>query len=281
MTAAIIVIVVLLLLVAVLYVLALRCQRPRDGWEPFIGQRYAHRGLHDDRIPENSLTAFRRAAICGFGAELDVHLMKDGQLAVIHDSSLLRTAGADVCIEDLTAADLERYTLGDSGEHIPLLRDVLPFFEEGMPLIIELKAERGNGALLAATTCYLVENYELNCIIESFDPRCLQWMRKNEPQYLRGQLSENFLRHGDGTHLPAVIRWALGNLLMNFTTRPDFIAYRFEDRDCFSLRLCRKLYGVKEASWTLRMPEELAAAEQAGCLPIFECFDPRGTTKCE
>ena len=29
--------------------------------------------------------------------------MKDGKLAVIHDASLLRTAGADVYIEDLTA----------------------------------------------------------------------------------------------------------------------------------------------------------------------------------
>ena len=66
--------------------------------------RYAHRGLHDREkgIPENSMAAFKRAAANGFGAELDVHLMKDGHLAVIHDASLLRTAGVDVQIEDLT-----------------------------------------------------------------------------------------------------------------------------------------------------------------------------------
>lgn len=281
MTTFLIIFAVIAVLAAVLYLLALRCQRPRDGWEPFLGQRYAHRGFHNEQRPENSLPAFRYGAICGFGAELDVHLMKDGQLAVIHDSSLLRTAGVDACIEDLTAEDLKNYTLEGTLQHIPLLRDVLPFFEEGMPLIIELKSARGNGELLAATTCYLVENYELNCIIESFDPRCLRWMRKNEPQYLRGQLAENFLRHGDGSDLPRWLRWMLGNLMMNFMSRPDFIAYRFEDRDNLSLRLCRKLFGAKEASWTLRTPEELAAAEAAGCLPIFESFDPREATKCE
>ena len=45
--------------------------------------RYAHRGFHDKpQVPENSLAAFRRAIERGFGAELDVHLTKDGKLVV-------------------------------------------------------------------------------------------------------------------------------------------------------------------------------------------------------
>ena len=54
---------------------------------------YAHRGLHDKEVgsPENSLAAFKEAVESGYGAELDVHLLKDGNLAVIHDSSLFRT----------------------------------------------------------------------------------------------------------------------------------------------------------------------------------------------
>lgn len=97
----------LLVLVCLLYALCLRCRRRKD-WERFRKWRFAHRGFHDKpRIPENSIPAFRRAVQCGFGAELDVHLMKDGHLAVIHDASLLRTAGVDVQIEDLTAEDLK------------------------------------------------------------------------------------------------------------------------------------------------------------------------------
>ena len=76
------------------------------GLKALKGWNYAHRGLHDGSLPENSMGAFRAALESGCGIELDVHLMKDGNLAVIHDSSLQRTAGVDVRIEDLTLAQL-------------------------------------------------------------------------------------------------------------------------------------------------------------------------------
>lgn len=266
--------------ILLLYLLALRCQGRRGDWDYFKKWRYAHRGFHDKpRIPENSLPAFRRAVQCGFGAELDVHLMKDGHLAVIHDASLRRTAGADVEIEDLTAEELRGCTLEGTEHHIPLLEEVLPIFEGKAPLIIELKAERGNGAALADAVCRLLDKYRGRYMVESFDPRCLMWLRHNRPQVLRGQLSENFLRHGDGASLPGAVRWALGNLLLNSRTRPDFIAYRFEDRNSLSLKLCRGVYRAQEASWTIRDRAAMDAAEAAGCLIIFECFDPRGLDK--
>ena len=269
----------IVVLIFLLYLLCLRCDRRRD-WKKLRGWRYAHRGFHDKpRIPENSLPAFKRAVQCGFGAELDVHLMKDGHLAVIHDACLLRTAGADVEIEDLTAEDLAGYTLEGTEHHIPLLEEVLPIFAGKAPLIIELKAERGNADALTAAACKLLDKYKGRYLVESFDPRCLMWLWHNRPQVLRGQLSENFLRHGDGANLPGVVRWVLGNLLMNSWTRPDFIAYRFEDRSSLSLKLCRGVYRVQEASWTIHDKASMDAAEAAGCRVIFERFDPRGLDK--
>ena len=95
--------IVLLLAVCGLWIYAQRCRRGHQAWEVLKNFRYAHRGYHNKpTVPENSMAAFRAAAERGWGAELDVHLMKDGNLAVIHDSSLKRTAGADVEIEDLT-----------------------------------------------------------------------------------------------------------------------------------------------------------------------------------
>ena len=84
--------------------LLLRPRTDQPGWETFQGVRYAHRGLHDGAagIPENSLAAFRRAVEGGFGAELDVHLMADGNLAVVHDSDLTRVCGRRALVEDLT-----------------------------------------------------------------------------------------------------------------------------------------------------------------------------------
>lgn len=270
-----IVLAAVIVVVFLLYLLCLRCHRRRD-WERFRGWRYAHRGYHDKpRIPENSIPAFRRAVQCGFGAELDVHLMKDGHLAVIHDASLLRTAGVDVQIEDLTAEELKNYRLEGTEYHIPLLEEVLPIFAGKAPLIVELKAERGNADALAAAACKLLDKYKVDYCVESFDPRCLMWLWQNRPDVLRGQLSENFTRHGDGKDLPGVARWVLSNLLLNCRTRPDFIAYRFEDRSALSLKLCRGLYKVQECSWTIRSQADMEAAEAAGALPIFECFDPR------
>lgn len=202
--------------------------------------------------------------------------MKDGHLAVIHDASLLRTAGVDVQIEDLTAEDLKNYRLEGTEHHIPLLEEVLPIFAGKAPLVVELKAERGNADALAAAACRLLDKYRVTYCIESFDPRCLMWLWANRPDIVRGQLSENFRRHGDGTNLPGVVRWVLSNLLLNARTRPDFIAYRFEDRKSLSLRLCRGLYGAQEFSWTIRSKETMDAAERDGALVIFECFDPRG-----
>ena len=274
------IILIVLLALDLLFTLALRCRKGHRKWEVLKKYRYAHRGYHDKPVvPENSLPAFRRAIEHGFGAELDVHLMKDGHLAVIHDASLLRTAGADVEIEDLTAEDLASYTLEGTEHHIPLLEEVLPIFAGKAPLIIELKAERGNADALTAAACALLDKYKGKYMVESFDPRCLMWLWHNRPQVLRGQLSENFLRHGDGANLPGAVRWVLGNLLMNSWTRPDFIAYRFEDRSSLSLKLCRGVYRAQEASWTIRDRADMDAAEAAGCLVIFERFDPRGLDK--
>ena len=273
----VLIVLLVLLILGELFTLLLQCRRGHSAWDLLRLFRYAHRGYHDKpRIPENSMAAFRRAIENGYGAELDVHLMKDGRLAVIHDASLRRTAGADVLVEDLTAEELKQYRLEGTDEQIPLLEEVLPLFEQsGLPLVVELKAERGNHDALAAATCAVLDKYKVLYCIESFDPRCIRWLKKNRPEIVRGQLSENFLRHGDGGNMPKALLWALGNLLTNCLAKPDFIAYRFSDRDNLCLRWCRWFYHVQEINWTIITKEEMCAAESAGNLVIFQDFDPR------
>lgn len=260
----------------VLWCLMLLPRRGQPGWERIANIRYAHRGLHDmgQNIPENSLSAFRRAAEKGFGAELDVHLMADGQLAVIHDSDLSRVCGRSAIIEDLKAEDLAEYPLLGSGERIPLLEEVLALFEEKTPLIIELKVERGNAALLTDAVMERLENWKGIYCIESFHPAALLHLRKHYPSVIRGQLAENFLRSGEGAGLRWLVRVILALLLTSFLTRPDFIAYNYVDRSCPSLRLMRRLYGVHEVDWTIKSLETMKCLEQQGVTPIFEGFLP-------
>ncbi len=259
---------------AALLLFALQCRKGQKGLEELKKYRYAHRGLHHDGKPENSLSAFREALDHGFGAELDVHLMKDGQLAVIHDSHLGRMCGADAMIEDLTAKDLPQLKLDYTEETVPLFEDVLKLFAgRPEPLIVELKVSGNNYAELAEKTMAVLDRYDVNYCVESFDSRALSWLRTNRPEVIRGQLSADLT--GSDTNssgVKKISRFMVQHLLYNFIACPDFIAYDFTARSLPELQLCRKLYKVQEVSWTIRTQEDLRAAEALGNIVIFENF---------
>ncbi len=256
------------------YVAGLRGRTDHPAWQILRQYRYAHRGYHDKPvIPENSLPAFRRAVEHGWGAELDVHLMKDGTLAVIHDSSLKRTTGADVMIEDLTREELENYRLEGTDERIPLFDEVLEIFEGKTPLIIELKTENGNHMALSEAVCRRLDSYRGYFCIESFDPFAVADVRKLRPEICRGQLAENFLK--DKNAGIGVLKSILATgLIGNAAAKPDFIAFKFEDRSCVSNAACLKLWHIQGVTWTIRSKADLLTAEREGLIPIFEKFDP-------
>ena len=263
----------LILLLIIGTVLAVMGRRGHSGLKDLQGWGYAHRGLHSAGVPENSMAAFRAALEGGYGIELDIHLMKDGNLAVIHDSSLKRTAGADVRIEDLTAEDLENYRLEGTDQKIPLFREVMAIYEGKAPMIVELKPMNDNHDTLAEAACEILKDYQGVYCIESFDPRCISWLRRNRPQIIRGQLSENFWVN-DGK-LPKSLRFLMTHNLLNFSTVPDFVAYKFADRNVsITTELCRRLWGVQGVAWTIRTQEDYDTAIAQGWLPIFEGFTP-------
>lgn len=262
-----------IILLALLYLLATRCRREAPGMEALRGWAYAHRGLHGGGVPENCMAAFRAALEAGYGVELDVHLMKDGNLAVIHDSLLNRTTGQAGQVEHLTAGDLPLYPLEGTDHTIPLLQDVLDLFGGKAPLIIELKPSDGNHDALAEAVCRVLDGYQGPFCLESFDPRCMAWVRRNRPQIIRGQLAENFFR--TRSDLPDWQKFIFTHLLLNFLSVPDFIAYSFPHRKSTpSTVLCQKLWRAQGVSWTLRNQADYDAAVAEGWLPIFEGFRP-------
>ncbi len=274
MTAVLIILAVLVFL-ALLWVLSLRCKRSSGDFYGLSVWHYAHRGLHDRKIdvPENSLLAFHRAVERGYGAELDVHLTKDGKLAVIHDESLKRTAGADKMVCDCTLEELKSYRLEGTSEPIPELSEVFEIFAGKAPLIVELKAHGGNHRALSQAVCKLLDEYpSLSYCSESFYPRVVRWFKKNRPEIIRGQLSCNLCK--EPGNLPLLLCWVLRNLFLNFLTVPHFIAYSFEDRKNPALWICHKIWGVKKVSWTLRKEEDGQQALQENCTIIFESYCP-------
>jgi len=101
-------------------------------------QIIAHRGASAVR-PENTLAAFEEAIRLGCDAiELDVHLTRDGRLAVLHDD-LVRQDGEWRYVRELEGEALRRLDAGE-GEPIPLLDEVLERVRGRSPLIVEIKA---------------------------------------------------------------------------------------------------------------------------------------------
>ncbi|MCW6169097.1 MAG: hypothetical protein LVQ96_06045 [Thermoplasmatales archaeon] len=104
------------------------------GKEIFV---IAHRG-GGDLFRENTLSAFRSVEKLGVDAvECDVQATKDGNLAVIHDPDLRRTAGIDLKVSDLDTEELKRIRL-EGGEIIPTLEEVLDAIH--ITVVIELKS---------------------------------------------------------------------------------------------------------------------------------------------
>lgn len=258
----------IILILVLFFLWAIAPNKKRDV-SKFSHKSYAHRGLHDDEVPENSLWAFKLARENGFGVELDVQMTKDGQLVVFHDGNLKRMCGKDAFLRDFTFEELQQFRLKDTDEKIPLFKDVLEVLGD-VNLICEIKADNGNSNYeICEKTYNMLMTYKGNFVMESFSPFLVQWFRKNHPEIIRGQLSCNFFRD-KGAGLNGPLSFMMSHLLVNMFSRPDFIAYKHQDTDTFGYRVCAKLYRPFLVAWTARGPREQESAWGKFDSVIFE-----------
>ena len=232
----------------------------------FFGVHYAHRGLFDNesQAPENSLSAIREAIKAGYGIEFDVQLSKDDIPVVFHDADLKRMCGVEGKVWDYTLEELQKMKLAKSDQTIPTLAQVLGEVDGKVPLIVEYKMDRVDTKVCELGN-QLLANYKGTYCIESFHPYAVKWYRKNRPDILRGQLSENFIRDGKKEFTMFLMTY----LLTNFMTRPDFIAYRHKDADNISRRICKGL-GALSVAWTIRSQADFEKAKKHFDLFIFD-----------
>ena len=266
-------IVIALIIIIGLYLL---CLRPNTGrreamkafWDTYI----AHRGFfNNENVPENSMPAFLAAVEKGYGIELDVRLTKDEQAVVFHDATLLRMCGVAKKVSECTYEELRSYALIGSNERIPLFDEVLKAVDGKVPLIVEIKASEGH-VRIAEKAAEELDGYKGRYCIESFNPLVVRWFKKHRPQIIRGQLSSNYFKDRMGK--TPIDRFVMTNLLLNFFSRPDFIAYNHKHAEQLSYRLCRQLYKVVGAAWTIRSEAELKEAWEKFEIIIFDGFVP-------
>ena len=246
-------------------------KKDTDETEWLTSTKFAHRGLYSDdgMIPENSLEAFDKAIENNYGIELDVSFTKDKKTVVFHDDNLLRMTGLNKKISDCTLEEIESLYLNGTDYKIPTFNEVLDLVDCKVPLIIEIKSNRDRDGL-----CNSVKNelndYNGRFCIESFDPLIMSRIKKNMPDVIRGQLSMKFTKDNKA---PKSLKIALEYLLLNFKSRPHFIAYNWIDSNNLSLRILRKL-DIITVAWTVNSEKALEVSNERFDTIIFEHCEP-------
>jgi glycerophosphoryl diester phosphodiesterase len=273
--------IVLVILALLYFLLIMPRMLHKPEKEPHTQVLYAHRGLHDNasEAPENSMAAFKKAVDGGYGIECDVQLTKDGVPVIFHDFTLARVARypdrqdeVKGKVIDYTYEELQQFRLLNSDERIPKFEDFLNLVNGQVPLIIELKIELKDLSVCPKVNA-LLENYKGVYCIESFNPLGVRWYRRNRPDVMRGQLSDEF--HKDKPEeFKGILYFILTGLMFNFMTKPDFIAFNHKYPHSISLWLCRHLYHNVTAAWTIKSEEELARAKKNFDIYIFDSFIP-------
>ncbi len=232
----------------------------------FIDTPIAHRGLHNDKVSENSLSAFNLAIEKGYAIEIDIHLLKDGSIAVVHDSNLKRVTGHDVIIEDLNKEDLINYPLILNGEKIPLLEEVLSLIDGKVPLLIELKGSTLNKEL-CDTLLKMLKDYQHKeyIALQSFNHKMVKYLKKHTKEYSVGFLCSN--------HLGDIKSKFIEKLLVQM----ELLTYMNADFISFDINFLPNKYvsnkikkGYQVLTWTINTNEKLDKAKQVADNIIFE-----------
>lgn len=214
------------------------------GWE------FAHRGLHGQGVPENSLAAAEGAIARGLGIECDIQMSADGVPLVFHDWELARLTGGEGMVGAQAASALETLHLLGTGERPPRLTAFLAAIAGRVPLLIEVKSLPGYDV---ARSCRAVAEhlagYAGDAAVMSFDPRVPIWFAQHAPDTVRGLVGTDSYENGfEGV-------WRSPEALAE--AQPDFLAIDVCDLTRLEAAAWRRS-GKPLLTWTVRSPDTRA-----------------------
>ncbi len=224
----------------------------------------AHRGLHDmnDRIWENTLSAFARAIEHGYAIECDVHLTADGVPVIFHDDTLSRLTGTDGFVWQRTAAEMAALRIGGTADHPPRLSEMLDLVGGRVPLVIELKGIPGHDDGLVQAVAAALANYRGKVALMSFDHWLIRQFRQHAPGYPIGLTAWGDQQHEIEAHF-AMLAHGI-----------DFVSYSVVHLPNPFVTFLREKLAMPIITWTVRdaewMNHTFAQADQM----TFEGFQP-------
>jgi glycerophosphoryl diester phosphodiesterase len=232
----------------------------------------AHRGLHDraSGIVENTAGAFAAAIAKGYAIECDLQLTKDREAVVFHDEWLDRLTLGKGRVKDLTAAEMKLQTIRDSSDRVQTLSEMLQQVDGKVPLVIELKSHWDGDEKLAERALQVLESYRGSHCLMSFDPDVIEAVRIKSPGTVRGIVADRACDDFYNT-LPLARRLEMRNMAHLGRTRPHFISFHFHELPWTPVTAYRNA-GNPVISWTIRSPEQAAAARRYSDQITFERF---------
>lgn len=153
----------------------------------------SHRG-NSSAAPENTMPSLENAISAGSDyAEIDVQQTKEGEIILLHDYSLLRTAGVNQYIWDLTDVEISSLDVGSwfgiefLDTKIPTLAEVLEYCKGKIKLNIEIKA-KGKPDDFEENLVDLIKkyDYEDQCLISCTSYTTLVKMKELDPSIKTG-----------------------------------------------------------------------------------------------
>jgi glycerophosphoryl diester phosphodiesterase len=153
----------------------------------------AHRGA-SSLAPENTLASVQKALELGADhCEIDVQLTKDGEVVLLHDSKLKRTAGKPGALIDYTLDELGEFEVGSwfgqdyRGEPIPTLRQVIRAVKGKMLLNIEIKVSREETDIVRKVVDIIhSEGISKKCLVTSFGRLIVEKVKEIDPRITTG-----------------------------------------------------------------------------------------------
>ena len=211
---------------------------------------YAHRGLHGEGCPENSIAAAKAAIEAGMGVECDVQRSADGEVMVFHDWEADRLTNGAGLVQELSADQIASLSLQKTDQNPPTLTAFLDCIAGRVPVLIEVKSKPGYDV---EPSCQRVRevlrSYSGDVAVMSFDPRVSMWLRENAPQITCGLVMRED-RYGY-TQSAAERGEALR------AADPDFLAYHVEALPN-PLVAGLRAQGLPILTWTVNSPETRA-----------------------
>lgn len=224
----------------------------------------AHRGYHDlNKVRwENTLSAFAAAADKGFAIECDVHLSSDGVPVVFHDDDLKRLTGTQGYIWQRTAGEMAALRIGGTQDHAPSLAELLDLVAGRVPLVIELKGIPGKDAGLVVKVAELLNAYQGEAAIMSFD----HWLIREFPTQAPG-IPAGLTAWGDKPHEFEAHFSMLGHGI-------SFVSYGVAHLPNPFITFVRSRLGMPVITWTVRDPASVERTFAHADQMTFEGFDP-------